>query len=184
MVFSNIQKWWHDNGIWVIIFGSIFLIILFWIIRYFYSDEFDDNIPVLDYLFGGRTKKPIKKRKVIKESKGEKICREVVEKIFNKPFTKVRINILKNNKTGKNLELDIYNEELKLAVEYNGRQHYEYSKYFHRDYQAFIDQKYRDDLKRELCKKNNITLIEVPYTIKHDDIENFLRNKLNQLNIF
>jgi hypothetical protein len=186
---NNFKNWWHHNGIWVIIFGSILLFLILWIIRYFFSEEFDDNVPILDYLFYGSTRhsknKSVKtgKRKIIKESKGELLCRDVVTKIFNKPFIKIRPNILRNNKTGKNLELDIYNDELKLAIEYNGRQHYEYIPYLHRDYQAFLDQKYRDDLKRKLCKENNIILIEVPYTIKFDDIESFLKNKISEFNI-
>jgi hypothetical protein len=183
MELSDISKWWHKNGIWVVIFGSIFILILVWIVRYFYSDELDDDTPELDFLFRKNLKKK-SKRKVIKESKGELICKETAIKIFNKPFIKVRLSILKNDKTGKDLELDIYNEELKLAIEYNGRQHYEYIPYFHKNYEAFLDQKYRDDLKRELCKKNGITLIEVPYTVKHDDISNFLMNKVKQLKIF
>lgn len=183
MAKTELEKWWYNNGIWVAIFGSILLLIILWFIRYYFSDEFDDDVPILDYLFGGTTKKKDKqpvKRKVIRESKGEILCKEAAIKILNKPFIKVRPKFLRNHKTGKDLELDIYNSELRLAIEYNGRQHYVYLPYFHKDYQAFLDQKYRDELKRELCKQNNITLIEVPYTVKHADIEQFLRNKIKE----
>ena len=46
----------------------------------------------------------------------------------------------------------------------------------------FQNQQYRDIMKRDLCKKNNINLIEVPYTIKHDDIEQYIIYKLKNLN--
>jgi hypothetical protein len=116
------------------------------------------------------------------ESKGEIECRRVIEKIFNKPFPKARPNFLNNPVTGgyHNLELDCYNDELGIAVEYNGRQHYEYVPYFHNNKEAFYNQKYRDDMKRRICKDNNIILIEVPYDVKFQNIEKFILNQLKQ----
>jgi len=122
-------------------------------------------------------------RGIPKESKGESECRYVLEKIFRKPFKSSRPDFLRNPVTGGrfNLELDCYNPELNLALEYNGIQHYKFIPYFHRNHEHFINQKYRDDLKRRLCKDNGITLIEVPYTVKLHDIASFLQKecKLN-----
>ena len=95
-----------------------------------------------------------------------------------------RSNFLRNSVTSDdngsdfNLELDCYNEKLKIACEYNGAQHYKFIPYFHKNKDAFQNQKYRDYMKRDLCLKNNITLIEVPYNIKHEHIENYIINKL------
>ena len=36
----------------------------------------------------------------------------------------------------------------------------------------------RDNIKREYCKKNHVKLIEIPYW-EYDDMESFLRKKLN-----
>ena len=58
------------------------------------------------------------------ESKGELKCRQFLNKYFNKPFIKVRN--LYNPVTHQYLELDCYNEDLKLAVEYQGQQHYKH----------------------------------------------------------
>lgn len=115
-----------------------------------------------------------------RESKGEIECKRVLEKIFNKPFPKDRPHFLRNPVTGGNfnLELDCYNKELQLAVEYSGRQHYEYIPYFHKNKEAFTNQKYRDYMKRTMCKDNKITLIEVPYTVDIKDIESFLKKEL------
>ena len=33
-----------------------------------------------------------------------------------------------------------------------------------------------------LCKKNDIMLIEIPYTVKHEDIETFIRLESRKLN--
>ena len=38
----------------------------------------------------------------------------------------------------------------------------------------FQTQKYRDEIKRMLCVKNGINLIEIPYTVKLRDMETFL----------
>ena len=60
-----------------------------------------------------------------KDSKGEIECRKVLEEIFNRPFKKHRPNFLNNPVTGGmfNLELDCYNDDIGLALEYNGIQH-------------------------------------------------------------
>ena len=113
------------------------------------------------------------------ESKGETECRRCLEIIFKKPFPKVRPDFLKNPKTGHNLELDCYNDELKIAVEYNGIQHYKQTKMSQED---FHEQQYRDNLKKYLCKKQGIVYIEVPYTVKVENIHEFLLNQLYKAN--
>ena len=112
-----------------------------------------------------------------KTSKGEEECRRSLQMIFNKPFPSVRPKFLQNKVTGGafNLELDCYDEDMRLAVEYNGIQHYKYNKFFHKNYQDFLNQKYRDDMKRRICIENKIILIEVPYTVRHEDIYEYIR---------
>ena len=97
----------------------------------------------------------------------EELCRKTLEKIFKKKFIKTRPKWLKR------LELDCYNEELKIALEYNGMQHYEFVPYFHKNkIENFYKQQERDSLKIELCKNKGIELCIVPYYIK--DIETFI----------
>lgn len=115
-------------------------------------------------------------------SKGEIQCHIAITNITGEEFMAgVRPNILKNPDTKRNLELDVYNEQLKIAIEYQGEQHYKIVKSFGMDENSMKKQKERDQLKRELCKKNNIMLIEVPYTVKLNDIEKYLRNELKKL---
>lgn len=116
------------------------------------------------------------------DSKGETECRRVLRHLFNKPFNKVRPSFLRNHITDgeNNLELDCYDDDLKIAVEYNGVQHYKYVPFFHKTKDAFYNQKYRDDMKRRLCKENGITLIEVPYNIKLENIRHFIVSELRQ----
>lgn len=115
------------------------------------------------------------------ESRGELECRKFLETVFQVPFSKARPSFLRNPVTGNNLEIDCYNPILRLGVEYNGKQHYSYTSYFHRNKEASLNQQYRDELKRRMCLENNVNLIEVPYTIKISDIGPFLSFKLKQL---
>jgi hypothetical protein len=72
------------------------------------------------------------------------------------------------------MELDGYNEELALAFEYQGIQHYEYNTHFHKNFEDF-EQRVKDDLlKRELCKIKGVTLIEIPYTIDYDKMIDYI----------
>ena len=126
---------------------------------------------------------PNKSRRPPTESKGEIECKRVLESIFSKPFPKIRPDFLKNHiVNGSNLEIDCYNPELKLGCEYNGIQHYEFKPFFHKNKEAFYNQKYRDDMKRRMCKDNGVFLIEVPYSVKNQDIEGFIRDKLRYFN--
>jgi len=107
-------------------------------------------------------------------SKGEDICRRVMEEIYGVPFKKARPDFLKNPETGYNLELDCYNEELGLAVEYNGEQHYRYPNRFNKDFSEFIKQVRRDQFKVEMCDLNGVYLITVPYNVPHDKIRDYI----------
>lgn len=113
-----------------------------------------------------------------KESKGEKICRAYLEKTFMKPFPKCRPDFLKNEITGQNLEIDCFNRDLMLGVEYNGRQHEKYTPGMHKNYQDFQLQLYRDEQKARKCKELGINLIVIPHTIPHQSISNYIREQL------
>lgn len=113
---------------------------------------------------------------LMQDSKGEQRCRAYLEKTLGVPFPKARPWFLNNPITGAVLELDCFNEQLRLAVEYQGEQHYKYVSHFHKSRDAFQNGRYRDAIKRDLCKKNSIILIEVPHYCL--DIEQFLANAL------
>jgi len=99
-------------------------------------------------------------------SMGECITRAALNELFpDHPFTKVRPLWLGN------LEFDCYNEELRIAVEYQGIQHYEYTPIFHRNGpEDFVAQQVRDNRKRCLAFNQFIVLLEIPYTVRHEDI--------------
>ena len=147
-----------------------------------WTNNFSDIIIMDDILHSNKIEGNNQINNQGRDSKGEIECKRVLEKIFNRPFNKYRPNFLRNPITGgnNNLELDCYNEDIKIAVEYNGRQHYEFVPFFHKNREAFMNQKYRDELKRIYCKENNVLLIEVPYTVKIKDIERYIKIKLGE----
>lgn len=110
----------------------------------------------------------------------EHITVETISYLLDKPFEKIRPDWLKS-KSGFNLELDGYNEELKLGVEYQGEQHYNFHKYFHRTKKNFEEYKKRDQEKLNLCGQQGVRLIEVPYTVPTEDIPKYLTEKLSVL---
>jgi hypothetical protein len=59
------------------------------------------------------------------------------------------------------LETDGFNDALKLAFEYNGRQHYEFISGWHADMPHFEDQRQRDFKKRTILRSKGYYLIEI-----------------------
>jgi len=130
--FSRISEIWEDKGFEIVISICLaFFLILFiyrkctgksgsWTTSYYYD-------PYEYKSLNKNNKSPPK------DSKGELECRRVLQETFKKPFHKDRPDFLRNPVTGGNfnLELDCYNPELKLAVEYSGQQHYKYIPFFH-----------------------------------------------------
>lgn len=125
------------------------------------------------------TDKP-KKKKRKRINKTEEMCRDIIQKIYNKPFPSVRPDFLKSPMTRKNLELDCYNAELRIALEYNGQQHYTYTPHFHRSKKNFYSQVHRDDWKRKRCRELGIRLIEVPYWVTPIDLEDYIIRELKK----
>lgn len=94
--------------------------------------------------------------------KSENFCRKIIEGFFNAKFTKIRPLWLRNTVTNKKMELDGFNEKLKIAFEYNGQQHYSFTPPFHASIEDLKEGIQRDRLKRRLCKKNGVLLITIP----------------------
>lgn len=64
-------------------------------------------------------------------------------------------------KDGTRLELDFYIPYLNVAIEVQGRQHYEFVKYFHVDKKDFKKRKEYDEYKRFLCMDKGVDLYEI-----------------------
>jgi hypothetical protein len=105
----------------------------------------------------------------------EEITRTWFEDRFGVPFNSVRPDWLVNIETGRNLELDGYNEELALAFEVQGRQHYEYVPHFHKNGVTDLQKQLKHDKQKLLaCEKRGIRLVIVPPLSGEDAIHAFL----------
>jgi hypothetical protein len=177
---SKLKKTWNDYGFEITLGFCLLFILFFGLYRkitgkkgtWSRRDNFRNYIPIKP------TYQPT--RQPPRESKGETECRRVLQFLFKRSFDKHRPDFLRNPVTGGdfNLELDCFDPELKIAVEYNGVQHYQYIPFFHKNKEAFLNQKYRDDMKRRMCQENGVLLIEVPHTIKLENIKEFIENAL------
>ncbi|MFA6273455.1 MAG: hypothetical protein WC673_03135 [Candidatus Paceibacterota bacterium] len=113
----------------------------------------------------------------------ERICREFFERIFLQKFPKKKPLWLRN-KRGNLMELDGYCEKLKLAFEYHGEYHYS-KKIIESAYKRSLKQRQEDDRdKLKLCIENKIILVEVPYTVKFNDMEDFILKECEKKHIF
>ena len=86
---------------------------------------------------------------------GETLTRLILEHLLQLKFPSVYIKEMEG------LQLDGYNSKNKIAFEYQGYQHYTKGSHFHPDGSRYESQLERDRVKKELCIKNKITLIEI-----------------------
>ena len=93
----------------------------------------------------------------------EHLCRQVLEAMIGLKLPKVRPKWLVNPTTKRCLELDMYNEEHKLAFEYDGSQHDVYTPHYHTNEHHFQYRKLLDKLKNELCREAGVSLIRIPW---------------------
>jgi len=118
--------------------------------------------------------------------RSENKCREYFEKIFKKNFPKLSPHWLINEE-GNRLHLDGYCEELSIAFEYHGIQHYEFPNYYHKTREEFEKQLANSRIKRKRCKGNNVTLVEIPYYIhtfkNFEPIRNYIIQQCKVLGI-
>ena len=108
--------------------------------------------------------------------KGESLTRDIIERLTKHQFPKTRQKLYGNR------ELDGYCEELRVAFEYNGIQHYEYVPHFHRNGEIDLQhQKEIDVMKQEWCDELEIALIWVPYDTKN--LKSLLYKELELLGV-
>lgn len=109
---------------------------------------------------------------------GEKICCEHMTELYGKTFKSYWMHNIRNPKTNRKLQLDCWNEESNVAVEYNGIQHYIFKRKFFSNVDEFQRQIYRDEIKAKRCEELGINLIIVPYTVNHNEIASYIDKQL------
>lgn len=107
-------------------------------------------------------------------SKVEAYCCEIMEDIYGQPFNTSYPDFLRNPETGRKLEIDCYNEDLKIGLEYNGPTHYLWPNYTSQTKVEFIKQIRRDRYKVDACDANGVYLITVPYNVPTNMLKSFI----------
>lgn len=91
-------------------------------------------------------------------NRGERICRFIFEQSTGKEFPSKRPSWLRDELQRKSMELDGYCEELKIAFEHQGKQHYS------QDAISFFGAGVieRDEKKRRICADYGVKVLEIP----------------------
>lgn len=90
-------------------------------------------------------------------SKLQKEAKSIIYKYWHSDFVYEEFPV-----AGTRLTFDFYNASKKIAIEVDGKQHFQFNKHFHSNSrQKFLDQLRRDDVKERFCEINNITLHRV-----------------------
>lgn len=124
-----------------------------------------------------------------KKWKGEEECRRVLENVYRVPFESIRPDWLKSPETQANLELDCFAElevndqTVMIACEYNGIQHYEYPNTWHKTKTDFDKLRWNDNFKRQQCDDMGIYLIVIPYSTPFEKIEETIIAALGDFNL-
>ena len=105
----------------------------------------------------------------------------MLEQLFGVPFPRARPTWLVNPRTGRRLEFDGFNAELRLAFEYHGEHHYSVVLPFKMDRKRLNAQQQRDTLKATLCAERGIKLIEVPHTVNPLEMPGWIFNAVRKL---
>jgi len=107
-------------------------------------------------------------------SKSEEITRTILENLFEAKFPKRRPKWLRNSR-GRLMELDGFAEEIGIAFEYQGEQHFKESTLYKTD----LNQRILDDqMKLQLCADRGIVLLVFSYLDKFQDFHKIARAQL------
>lgn len=95
-----------------------------------------------------------------KMSKGQTILTSIIKNLL--PGEK----IINEYHLGERLKLDVYCPKYKLAAEFHGIQHFQYSERFFEFREDFLEAQKRDKRKEELCREQGIVLVVFRYDDK------------------
>ena len=106
------------------------------------------------------------------ESKGAKKVRKILEA--------AKVDFQQEARVGDTLlRFDFYIDSLKVAIEFNGKQHYEEIPFFNSSLEEYVE---RDIRKKKYCLENNIELIVIPYFYTDEQIKECLLPLINKFN--
>ena len=128
------------------------------------------KIPLHKYVVKNNDQRP--------RSKPHLTAREILNDFYKNYWVleEVKLPGSRNKALKSALFLDFFVPHVRLGVEVHGKQHYEYSQFFHKSSAGFKESLKRDKLKQDWCDLNEIYLIVFKYS---DDTETW-RSQIEQ----
>ena len=164
----------YQNIILVVILFLLLVLAALVVGRYFNTS--------LISIFGGKSAKLpyYKDLKKHPRSKAEENVINILEKLTGESFPTVYPPWLVYNK--KHLELDGYNDKLKIAIEFSGPQHTKW--YPNKEpYEKYYNRIKNDEAKIKICKKHGVELIVVDKLIPRHNLHVYLKSRLYDLGV-
>ena len=93
-------------------------------------------------------------------SKGENKVKQILKSMNIEFETQKTFDDCRNPKTNYPLKFDFYLPNYNCCIEYDGLQHFQETCYFSDDLES---RQYKDNIKDNYCKNNNIKIIHIPY---------------------
>lgn len=106
----------------------------------------------------------------------ELVTREVLNEFCIEYEQEMRFDLCRSKYP---LPFDFFIQEFNVLIECQGIQHFEPVKFFGGERQFRKRQKY-DQIKRDFAKANGYRLLEIPYWMKHEEIEELLLEELTR----
>lgn len=125
----------------------------------------------------------------IDKSNFERLCSQILANVTGLDFETVRIEEIKNPLTNKPLEIDAFNRKTRIGMEVQGPQHSEFPNYIEYDplnemmLKQFKERVARDEYKRQKCFDLGIKLIEIPFSIEKEDLEEYMLEQLSNVGV-
>ena len=97
------------------------------------------------------------------------------EKIIENTLKELGVNFQAEKRLENSQQrFDFYfeNQKYKIAIEFNGEQHYKETNYFSCNLKTYQE---RDERKRKYCKDNNINLYVISYKFKNEEIKDMVK---------
>ncbi len=92
---------------------------------------------------------------------GQEVLRQYLQTLLQTSFVMCKPHWLVDPETSSRLELDGYCEQLCIAFEHQGRQHYELGTKYTKEQAELDDIQRRDRVKAELCKEHGVRLLVI-----------------------
>jgi hypothetical protein len=96
---------------------------------------------------------------------------------YDQIYEEVVIPGIKTEINNRPLLLDFYIHFHRIAIEVQGEQHHKHIQFFHHNKLEYFRSRKLDSLKRQWCRINGITLVELPYNMSDQDWEHTIKNR-------